>query len=116
MGEPRGGARIASLVDELAQAAERVGLQVRRERLLREVGYRARGGACRLREKDLVIIDSAQPPAEQLEVLLEALRTRDLESLYLSPAARRLLQDQQDQTDQPGQPGQPGPAGEVEQS
>src|SRR5579863_7447674 len=77
MAEVKGGARIAAMVEELAAAAERVGLQVRRERLLREVGYRARGGACRLREKDLVIIDSAQPPAEQLEVLLDALRTRD---------------------------------------
>ena len=103
MGELRGGARIASMVDELAEAAERIGLKVRRERLLREIGYRARGGACRLREKDLVIIDSAQSPAEQLEVLLEALRTRDLESLYLSPAARRLLQNQSDQTSQPAQ-------------
>jgi hypothetical protein len=28
-------------------------VQVKRERLMREVGYRARGGACRLREKDL---------------------------------------------------------------
>ncbi len=93
MGEARGAARIASLVEELARAAEQVGLEVRRERLLREVGYRARGGACRLREKDLIILDSAQPPAEQLEVLLEALRERDLEALYLSPAARRLLQD-----------------------
>ena len=99
MSELRGGARIASMVEELAAAAERVGLQVRRERLLREVGYRARGGACRLREKDLVIIDSAQPPAEQLEVLLDALRTRDLETLYLSPAARRLLQTQSDQAE-----------------
>jgi hypothetical protein len=70
---------------------------------LREVGYRARGGACRLREKDLVIIDSAQPPAEQLEVLLEALRPRDLESLYLSPAARRLLQNQNGQRSEPNQ-------------
>ena len=103
MGELRDGARIASLIDELAEPAERIGLQVRRERLLREVGYRARGGACRLREKDLVIIDSAQPPAEQLEVLLGALRTRDLESLYLSPAARRLLQDQPDQPDRAAQ-------------
>jgi hypothetical protein len=103
MGELRGGARIASMVDELAEAAERIGLKVRRERLLREIGYRARGGACRLREKDLVIIDSAQSPAEQLEVLLEALRTRDLESLYLSPAARRLLQNQSDQTSQAAQ-------------
>jgi hypothetical protein len=115
MSESRGGARIAAMVEELAQAAERVGLQVRRERLMREVGYRARGGACRLREKDLLIIDSAQPPAEQLEVLLEALRTRDLETLYLSPAARRLLQthvDQQsNQPDESGQTDESGRAG-----
>jgi hypothetical protein len=111
MGESKGGARIASLVEELAAAAERVGMQVRRERLLREVGYRARGGACRLREKDLVIIDSAQPPAEQLEILLEALRTRDLETLYLSPAARRLLQDQADPTDRSDESNQSGRAG-----
>jgi hypothetical protein len=84
--------RLTRLVDELAEVAARTGLEVRRERLLREVGYRARGGACRLREKDLVIIDPNQPPGEQLEVLIEALRTRDLESLYLSPAARRMLQ------------------------
>jgi len=101
MAELKGGARIASMVEELAAAAERVGLQVRRERLLREVGYRARGGACRLREKDLIIIDSSQPPAEQLEVLLDALRTRDLETLYLSPAARRLLQTRSDEPDRP---------------
>jgi hypothetical protein len=97
MSVSRGGARISSLVDELAEAATRVGIEVRRERLLREVGYRARGGACRLREKNLVILDSAQPPAEQLEVLLDALRARDLESLYLSPAVRRLLRDDTEQ-------------------
>jgi hypothetical protein len=113
MGELRGSARIASLVEELAQAAERVGLQVRRERLLREVGYRARGGACRLREKDLVIIDSAQPPAEQLEVLLEALRTRDLEFLYLSPAARRLLEIPTEQSSGAGQSDLSGPTGQA---
>jgi hypothetical protein len=84
--------RLQRLVDELAEAATRAGLEVRRERLLREIGYRARGGACRLREKDLVIIDPNQPPNEQLDVLVEALRTRDLEALYLSPAARRMLQ------------------------
>src|SRR5579862_9698931 len=115
MAEARNGARIVSLVEELAQAAERVGLKVRRERLLREVGYRARGGACRLRERDLVIIDSAQSPAEQLEVLLEALRTRDLESLYLSPAARRLLQTQSDQAEKAAtadKAGQDGPVGQ----
>src|SRR6266851_6872929 len=84
-------ARTMRIFDELAEAAERVGLQVRREKILREIGYRTRGGACRLREKDLVIIDRDQPASEQLEVLAEALRSRDLESLYLTPAARRIV-------------------------
>jgi hypothetical protein len=86
------GTRLLRLVDELAEVAQRIGLEVRRERILREVGYRARGGACRLREKDLIIIDREMAPADQVEMLAEALRTRDLEALYLSPAARRLLQ------------------------
>jgi len=84
--------RMLKLVDELCEAAERVGLVVRREKILREIGYRARGGACRLREKDLVIIDRDMAPAEQLEVLADALRGHDLEALYLSPAARRVVQ------------------------
>jgi hypothetical protein len=84
--------RLLRLVDELAEVAERLGIEVRREKLLREVGYRTRSGACRLREKNLIIIDREMEPAEQIEVFVEALRSRDLEELYLSPAARRLLQ------------------------
>jgi hypothetical protein len=89
--------RLLRLVDELTDAATRVGLEVRRERIMREVGYRARGGACRLRDKDMVIIDREQPAAEQLEVLIDALKSHDLESLYLSPAARRVMQSPSDQ-------------------
>jgi hypothetical protein len=84
--------RLLRLIDELAEAAERVGFEVRREKILRENGYRARGGACRLREQELLILDRDQAPADQIEVLAEALRGRDLEQIYLSPAARRVLQ------------------------
>jgi hypothetical protein len=86
------GTRQLRLVDELEEAAKRIGLEVRRERILREVGYRARGGACRLREKDLIILDRDLPAADQIEVLAEALRERNLEDVYLSPAARRIVQ------------------------
>ena len=82
--------RMMKLVDELAGAAEQVGLLVRREKIMREIGYRTRGGACRLREQNLIIIDRDQPASEQLEVLAYALRSSDLESVYLSPAARRV--------------------------
>jgi hypothetical protein len=84
--------RVERVLDELIEAAERVGLKVRREKLMREVGYRARGGRCRLRGDDMVIIDRDQAPHEQLEIVAEALKGRDLEAVYLSPAARRVLQ------------------------
>jgi hypothetical protein len=84
--------RMVRLVDELAEAAKRVGIEVRCEKIMREVGYRVRGGPCRLRDQDLIILDREQAPADQIEVLAEALRTRDLEQVYLSPAARRILQ------------------------
>ncbi|MGH7932156.1 MAG: hypothetical protein ACREQN_03205 [Candidatus Binataceae bacterium] len=90
--------RLTRLADELTEAAKRLGLEVRREKILREVGYRTRSGACRLREKDLIILDREQPAAEQIEVLAEALRSRDVEQLYLSPAARRVLQIGPEQT------------------
>ena len=85
-------ARLIKLADELIEAAQRLGLEVRREKILREVGYRARGGPCRLRDQDLVILDREMPPADQLEVIAEALKDRAHEQLYLSPAARKLLQ------------------------
>ena len=44
-------ARMMRIVDELAEAAQRVGLEVRREKIMREIGYRTRGGACRLYQR-----------------------------------------------------------------
>jgi len=85
--------RLMRLMDELAEAAKRVGFEVRREKILREIGYRARGGACRLREQELLILDRDQAPADQIEVLAEALRGRDSEQIYPSPAARRVATD-----------------------
>lgn len=84
--------RLLKLADELIEAAQRLGLEVRREKILREVGYRARGGPCRLREQDLIILDREMPPADQLEMIADALKERAHEQLYLSPAARKLLQ------------------------
>jgi hypothetical protein len=84
--------RLLRLVDELSEAAKRLGLEVRREKILREVGYRARGGACRFRERNLIILDREMAPADQVGILAEVLRGHDLEALYLSPAARRLVE------------------------
>ncbi len=80
-----------ALLDELKRAATQVGFAVREEKLLRDVGYRVRSGACRLRDAQLIILDRSLPPAAQIDILAEQLSGRALDDLYLSPAARKLV-------------------------
>ena len=79
------------LLDELKAVAEHLGIRVREERLLREVGYRVRSGACRVRDTNLVLLDRGLPLSVQIDILADALAGRPVETIYLSPAARRLL-------------------------
>lgn len=80
-----------ALLEELKVAATRLGFEVREERLLREVGYRVRSGSCRVRDTQVILLDRDLPVTAQIEVLVEELAGRALEEVYLSPAARRLL-------------------------
>ena len=58
-----------SLLQELIAVAGRMNIEVRTEKLLREVGYRVHSGRCRLKEQDLIIIDRDSPLADQVEFL-----------------------------------------------
>jgi hypothetical protein len=84
--------RDEALCEELIGLADKLGIRVREEILLREVGYRVRSGLCRVRGEDVVFLDRHLGPGERLEVLLTALEGRDLETQYVSPALRRLLE------------------------
>jgi len=88
----RDGSAQLALLEELKNAAEKLGLSVREERLLREVGYRVRSGSCRLRDEEVIFLDRSLPASAQLEVLVDELVGRRLDSIYLSPAARALLE------------------------
>ena len=81
-----------ALLDELKAAAEKVGLQVREERLLREVGYRVRSGRCRFQTDEILFIDRTLPVTAQIDVLVDELSGRSLDDIYLSPAARALVE------------------------
>ena len=80
------------LLEELKRAAEKLGLQVREERLLREVGYRVRSGRCRLREDEIIFLERGLPANVHIDVLVEELARRSLDDIYLSPAARTRLE------------------------
>lgn len=86
------GRRDEALCEELKELATRVGVQVREERLLREVGYHVRSGACRVRGRDVIIIDRTLPAADRVDVLLAGLAGHDFETHYLSPALRALVE------------------------
>jgi hypothetical protein len=79
------------LCEELKTLAERAGLKVREEALLREVGYHPRSGTCRVRGEELLFVDRTLPVSERVAVLTDELRRRDLRGLYMSPLLRRLL-------------------------
>ena len=84
--------RDEALLDELKQLAERLGVKVREEVLLREVGYRVRSGRCRLVDDHILFIDRTLPVAAQIDVLVDELAGRALDDIYLSPAARALVE------------------------
>ena len=88
----RGASEQLALLDELKGVAARLGFEVREEKLLREVGYRVRSGSCRVRDARVILLDRGLPPSAHIEVLVEELAGRALEEVYLSPAARRLLE------------------------
>lgn len=79
------------MVEELKRAAREVGFDVREEELLREAGYRAHSGTCRLGDRSVILLDRSLPAAERVEVLCAALAGWDLEGIFLSPALRARL-------------------------
>ena len=56
-------------LQELIAAAKALNLDVRTEKLLREAGYRARSGRCRVQGQELILIDRDVSIAEQIEFL-----------------------------------------------
>ena len=67
--------RIESCLQELINNAKRMNIEVRTEKLLREVGYRARSGRCRVNGQDVILIDRDAPISEQVET--PAVENRD---------------------------------------
>ena len=79
------------LLERLKEIAAASGLEVREERLLREVGYSVRSGVCRVSEQEVLLLDRNVPPAERIEVLLGLLSERDLDAVFIEPELRRTI-------------------------
>lgn len=80
-----------TLLQELIAAAEKLNIQVRTEKLLREVGYRAHSGRCRLKDRNLIIIDRDAPLGEQIDLLATELSKQASGLELLPPQIRSRL-------------------------
>ena len=58
-----------SRLNELISAARQMNIEVRTEKLLREVGYRARSGRCRVNGQELILIDLDASISDQIDFL-----------------------------------------------
>ncbi|HEY7220066.1 MAG TPA: hypothetical protein VH985_16895 [Candidatus Binatia bacterium] len=74
MAQPKN--RQEARLQELILSAKRMNIQVRTEKLLREAGYRARSGGCRVRGQDIIVIDRDARISDQIEFLAGELAAR----------------------------------------
>ena len=79
------------LLDQLEEVASAIGIEVREERLMREVGYTVHSGPVRLNGKDVVLLDSNADLGELIEAMLDFLCARDLDGVYIEPQLREMI-------------------------
>ncbi len=84
----------ATVLQQLEELAERLGVKVLYERLDQEEVV-VRSGTCTLRGQLLAIIDHQLPMADRIRVLADCLARFDLSTIYLVPAVRELIETRQ---------------------
>ena len=77
------------LLDELVQAAQRLGVEVRSEPF--ETPAALSGGLCVVRGAPLVLIDQRAPLVDRLRTLARALGDLGSDAVYMAPEARELV-------------------------
>jgi hypothetical protein len=83
--------RQVQLLQQLKEIALAVGLDVREEKLQRDVGYSVHSGSCRVGGREIVLLDSNTAVPERIDVLLDVLAEVDVESVYIEPELRERI-------------------------
>ena len=75
----------------LLDVYERMGMTVRFESLNIE-DIKGRGGRCRVREKEIIIIETGLSLSEKIDILVAELRRFPYENIYLPPNVRQAVE------------------------
>ena len=78
------------LLQELEEIAEKLSIEVQYDNLL-GMDFNVKGGLCKLRGKNVIILDRRTPPRERIDLLARALRQFDLSSVFIRPYIRSII-------------------------
>lgn len=79
-----------TLMAQLEELAENLAIEIRYEAIRKEGSFFT-GGLCRLKGKDILIVNSEASMGDKIQALAKALRRFDLSRVYMRPALRELL-------------------------
>jgi hypothetical protein len=82
----------AVVLGHLEALAHALGIQIRYESIESETTFPS-GGLCRIRDKQVIIVNTKATVGEKVQTLTRALRRFDLSNMYLKPALRDLLEE-----------------------
>jgi hypothetical protein len=83
------------LLDQLEELANRLGINVRYEKVILEESSSA-GGLCRWKGEYVLIIHAQAPLKEKIQVLTEVLKRFPLGDIYIRPVIREMLGESKD--------------------
>lgn len=86
----------AAILSHLEALAQTLGIPVRYETLEGESMFYS-GGLCRIRNKQVIILNKMSTSAEKVRALALALRHFDLTGVYIRPAIRNFLERSQEE-------------------
>ncbi len=80
------------VLGHLEALAHTLEIQIRYEFIESETAFPS-GGLCRIRGKQVIIVNTKATVGEKVQTLTRALRRFDLSNIYLKPALRDLLEE-----------------------
>jgi len=81
--------RLKAGLEELASS---LGVRVSYEKIKKGSGRQPTGGLCYVHGEPRIIVHRPLPDSDKVQVLVEALRSFDLENLYIPPEIREALE------------------------
>jgi hypothetical protein len=78
------------MLGQMEELARNLNITVRYEKILKESSFFP-GGFCRVKGKDMIIINSKASLDDKIEIMARALLPFDLSQIYVLPAIRELI-------------------------